>query len=220
MNIYKGLLAKELVFVKSYKKNLLLFIILAAIMSFFYNSITSFIPVYIPLVLGMMATNSFAYDGQSNSERYILSLPVDKKDVIRSKYIYILSFTILGTILGILLAIILQIIKDGSNLNLEDIISTGLGSLFGMMILQIFQIPILIKFGYEKGKFIQMIAVVLIMMIASVLSVVLIKKFSYSFEEVFDILKKYGLYILGIITTLLYLISYHISYRIFKKKEV
>ena len=34
MNIFKGLITKELVFLKSYKKNLILFVILAAMLCF------------------------------------------------------------------------------------------------------------------------------------------------------------------------------------------
>lgn len=220
MNIFKGLITKELVFLKSYKKNLILFVILAAMLCFLNDSITSFMPVYIPLILGMIATNSFVYDSQANSERYLLSFPLNKKDIIRTKYIYILSFTVLGSILGIVFAIILQSIKDISLLNIDDIVSTGAGALFGMMILQMFQIPILIKFGYEKGKFIQMIAIVLIMMVASILLVTPIKITSLSLNEVLDMLKQYGLYIIAIVTVLFYLLSYKISYNLYKKKEL
>ena len=220
MNIFKGLITKELVFLKSYKKNLILFVILAAMLCFLNDSITSFMPVYIPLILGMIATNSFVYDSQANSERYLLSFPLNKKDIIRTKYIYILSFTVLGSILGIVFAIILQSIKDSSLLNIDDIVSTGAGALFGMMILQMFQIPILIKFGYEKGKFIQMIAIVLIMMVASILLVTPIKITSLSLNEVLDMLKQYGLYIIAIVTVLFYLLSYKISYNLYKKKEL
>ncbi len=220
MNIFKGLITKELVFLKSYKKNLILFVILAAMLCFLNDSITSFMPVYIPLILGMIATNSFVYDSQANSERYLLSFPLNKKDIIRTKYIYFLSFTVLGSILGIVFAIILQSIKDISLLNIDDIVSTGAGALFGMMILQMFQIPILIKFGYEKGKFIQMIAIVLIMMVASILLVTPIKITSLSLNEVLDMLKQYGLYIIAIVTVLFYLLSYKISYNLYKKKEL
>lgn len=220
MNIFKGLITKELVFLKSYKKNLILFVILAAMLCFLNDSITSFMPVYVPLILGMIATNSFVYDGQANLDRYLLSFPLNKKDIIRTKYIYILSFTVLGTILGIVFAMALQSIKDISLLNIDDIVSTGVGALFGMMILQMFQIPILIKFGYEKGKFIQMIVIVLIMMVASILSVTLIKITSLSLNEVLDMLKQYGLYIIAIVTVLFYLLSYKISYNIYKKKEI
>ena len=118
------------------------------------------------------------------------------------------------------MAIILQSIKDSSSLVIDDIISTGIGALFGMMILQMFQIPILIKYGYEKGKFIQMIAIVLIMAIGSALSIAVIKFTSTSLDEVWNMLKQYGLYIIAIVALIFYIISYKISYNMYKKKEI
>ncbi len=220
MNIFKGLIIKELQFVKLYKKNLIFFLLLFSFLCFANDSIDLSFPVLIPLVFGMIATNSFVYDGQANSERYLLSLPLTKKDIIRSKYLYIFLFTMIGSILGILLAIILQSIKDSSALVIDNIISAGIGALFGLMLLQSFQVPILIKFGYEKGKFIQMIAIVLIMMIGSLISVSIMKITTYSLDEVFNMLKQYGFYIIAVVMLVIYLISYNVSYTLYKKKEI
>lgn len=220
MNTLKGLLTKEIILIKGYKKTLILFTILAAMICFFNDSITTFIPIYLPLILGMIALNSFAYDNQSNLDRYLLSFPVNKKDVILSKYIYIFSLTVLGAILGIVFAIILQIIRDSSLLNVEDIISTGVGALFGMMILQIFQIPILVKYGYEKGRMVRMLVIILLVMIAGAISLTQFKITSLSIDEILNMLKQYGFYIIAIITVLLYILSYKISYNIYKKKEI
>ena len=220
MSILKGLVIKELVSVKSYTKNIVLFVILAAIMSFFMDNINNFIPVYIPLVLGMMATNSFVYDGQANSERYFLAMPLNKNDIIKAKYLYISLVTFLGSVFGVILAILLQCLKEVSLLNIGDILSTGIGALFALMILQIFQIPILVKFGYEKGKFIQMIAIILIMGIASGISLFFVNNQSFEINKVLDILKKYGIYIGLLSSVVLYTMSYYISCVIYNKKEI
>ena len=220
MSILKGLIIKELVSVKSYTKNIVLFVILAAIMSFFMDNINNFIPVYIPLVLGMMATNSFVYDGQANSERYFLAMPLNKNDIIKAKYLYISLVTFLGSVFGVILAILLQCLKEVSLLNIGDILSTGIGALFALMILQIFQIPILVKFGYEKGKFIQMIAIILIMGIASGISLFFVNNQSFEINKVLDILKKYGIYIGLLSSVVLYTMSYYISCVIYNKKEI
>ena len=220
MSILKGLIIKELVSVKSYTKNIVLFVILAAIMSFFMDNLNTFIPVYIPLVLGMMATNSFVYDGQANSERYFLAMPLNKKDIIKAKYLYIFLVTFLGSVFGVILAILLQCLKDVSVLNIGDILSTGIGALFALMVLQIFQIPILVKFGYEKGKFIQMIAIILIMGIASGVSLFLVNNQSFEINKFLDIPKKYGIYIGQLSSVLLYTMSYYISCVIYNKKEI
>ena len=220
MSILKGLIIKELVSVKSYTKNIVLFVILAAIMSFFMDNLNTFIPVYIPLVLGMMATNSFVYDGQANSERYFLAMPLNKKDIIKAKYLYIFLVTFLGSVFGVILAILLQCLKDVSVLNIGDILSTGIGALFALMVLQIFQIPILVKFGYEKGKFIQMIAIILIMGIASGVSLFFVNNQSFEINKFLDIPKKYGIYIGLLSSVLLYTMSYYISCVIYNKKEI
>ena len=220
MNIFKGLIIKELQFVKLYKKNLIFFTILFSFLCFVNDNIDLYFPVFIPLIFGMVATNSFVYDGQANSERYLLSLPLTKKDIIRSKYLYIFLFTMIGSILGVLLAIILQSIKDSSALVVDNIVSAGMGALFGIMLLQSFQVPILIKFGYEKGKFIQMIAIVLIMMIGSLISVSIMKITTYSLDEVLNMLKQYGFYIIAVVMIAIYIISYKVSYRLYKKKEI
>lgn len=220
MSILKGLIIKELVSVKSYTKNIVLFVILAAIMSFFMDNINNFIPVYIPLVLGMMATNSFVYDGQANSERYFLAMPLNKNDIIKAKYLYISLVTFLGSVFGVILAILLQCLKEVSLLNIGDILSTGIGALFALMILQIFQIPILVKFGYEKGKFIQMIAIILIMGIASGISLFFVNNQSFEINKVLGILKKYGIYIGLLSSVVLYTMSYYISCVIYNKKEI
>ena len=65
-----------------------------------------------------------------------------------------------------------------------------------------------------------MIAIVLIMMVASILLVTPIKITSLSLNEVLDMLKQYGLYIIAIVTVLFYLLSYKISYNLYKKKEL
>ena len=126
----------------------------------------------------------------------------------------------IGSILGVILAIILQSIKDSSALVVDNIVSAGIGALFGLMLLQSFQVPILIKFGYEKGKFIQMIAIVLIMMIGSLISVSIMKIATYSLDEVLNMLKQYGFYIIAVVMTAIYIISYKISYSMYKKKEI
>ena len=126
----------------------------------------------------------------------------------------------IGSILGILLAIILQSIKDSSALVIDNIVSSGIGALFGLMLLQSFQVPILIKFGYEKGKFIQMIAIVLIMMIGSLISASIMKITAYSLDEVWNMFKQYGFFIIAVVMLSIYIISYNVSYTLYKKKEI
>ena len=89
-----------------------------------------------------------------------------------------------------------------------------------MMILQMFQIPIIYKFGAEKGRLIQMIGIVIIMIIGSSITVFFIKVSPFSLDEFLIMLEQYGLAIIGVVVVLLYLLSYKISLKIYNKKEI
>ena len=220
MNIIKGLIIKDLSNIKSYKMTILFLLIIFSMTSFMNDTITTFMPVFITLCFGMMATSSFNYDNLANSDRYILSFPLNKKDIVKAKYIYIILFTLIGAIIGITLSIILQMIKTKEGVNMENIISTSIGALFGMMILQMFQIPIIYKFGAEKGRLIQMIGIVIIMIIGSSITVFFIKVSPFSLDEFLIMLEQYGLAIIGVVVVLLYLLSYKISLKIYNEKEI
>ena len=202
MNIIKGLIIKDLSNIKSYKMTILFLLIIFSMTSFMNDTITTFMPVFITLCFGMMATSSFNYDNLANSD------------------IYIILFTLIGAIIGITLSIILQMIKTKEGVNMENIISTSIGALFGMMILQMFQIPIIYKFGAEKGRLIQMIGIVIIMIIGSSITVFFIKVSPFSLDEFLIMLEQYGLAIIGVVVVLLYLLSYKISLKIYNKKEI
>ena len=191
------------------------------VLCFFNDNISTFFPVYFPILLGLLATNSFIYDGQSNSERYMLSLPLSKKDIIRGKYIYIFTCNIAGAIIGIVLGIILQSIKNLAALNLESIISIGAGAVAGMTVMQSFQIPVIVKFGHEKGRVIQLICIGIILMLTTiVVDSNVLQNFPISLEKTMEFLEKYGVYVIIGIVSLLYGISYKVSSKLYSKKEV
>lgn len=211
MNVIKGLIIKDLSNIKSYKTTLLFFLIIFSSASFLNGNVTTFMPIFITLCFGTVAVSSFSYDNLANSDRYILSFPVNRKDIVKARYIYVILLTIAGAILGATVSIVLQTIKTG-NVNLMDCISTSLGSIFGIMILQIVQLPIMYKFGAEKARIIQMITVVIIMSI--------IGFFIKISEGVFVIPKDYIILILGVMVILLYWLSYKISVKVYSKKEI
>ena len=220
MHIIKGLMLKDFLNLKTYVKTLVAISILYIVVSFINNDLTSFIPVIFPLLFGMMGISSFNYDNLSKSDAYISTFPVSKKDMVKARYLYILLITILGAIFGFVLCAILQLIKEGTISNMEEIASTSLGAFCGMIILQVFQIPIMYKFGAEKGRIIQMLAIVLIMVSVSGIISFAIKISPFSLESFLNMLVQYGLFIIAVGVLIVYLISYNVSIRIFNKKEM
>lgn len=210
-----GLTIKDCMTLKSYMKTIIFMIILFSVCMYINGDITSFMPVYIPLFFGILAMSSFSYDNLSKSDKYLLTFPVSKKDVVKARYLYVLLLTFVGSVLGLLLTIFIALINNKVNFDLESVLSTLLGAVCGISIFQIFQIlqiPIMYKFGAEKGRMIQIILVVALMVIISV-AITMVNGFSLNMFE------KYGVIIGFVAIVLLYVLSYKISCKIYEKKE-
>ena len=220
MNVIKGLILKDLMNLKSYKTTMLFILVLYMIVSFTNEEMMVSMPIYIVIIFGMIAIGSFNYDNISISDKYILSFPVTRKEVVIARYLYVFLFTLVGFVFAIALNMIFQIIKVGNLDGINDMISVAVGSFFGMILLQIFQIPIMYKFGAEKGKIIQMIMILVLMLGISGITIGFMKVSNVSLEQLEKVLKKYGLIIIGVVSAMLYFISYKISFAIYSKKEV
>ena len=83
-----GLIIKDCMTLKSYMKTIIFMIILFSVCMYINGDITSFMPVYIPLFFGILAMSSFSYDNLSKSDKYLLTFPVSKKDVVNDKFVY------------------------------------------------------------------------------------------------------------------------------------
>ncbi len=223
MNVLKGLVVKDFQTIKSYKSTVLFMIVIFIVCAFLNGDVTNFLPIFIPLCFEMLGISSFSYDNLANADKYLLTFPIDKKDIVKARYIYILMFTLLGTVLGFVLTLLVQRIKI-SNVPDKECLSNTLaiiiGSLIAMMFLQAFQISIMYKFGAEKGRIIQMIMIVALMIGVSFIATALMNVLNISLDSFIIILKNYLLAILGISVMMLYIVSFVISCKIYEKKEI
>ena len=220
MNKIKGLMAKDFLNLKSYTKTLLFMIVLFLVVGLTNNNLLTFVPVVLPLCFGMVGMSSFSYDNIAKSDKFVLTFPINRKDMVKSRYLYILALTVIGAIIGAILCIIMQSIKEKALVNIGDIFSISLGAFCGMMMLQTFEIPIMYKFGAEKGRIIQMIAIVLIMILISSGTALIIKISPFSLDDFLSMLQKYGLAVITLAVSIFYIISYKVSLKIYSKKEI
>ena len=220
MNSIKGLIIKDFFNLKSYVKTIIVIMVFYIIMGFINNNLVTFVSIILPLCFGMIGISSFNYDNIAKSDKYILTFPITKRDVVKSRYLHILCLTIVGTILGFILCIIFQSIKEKMLANIIDMILISIGALCGMTLIQAFEIPIIYKYGAEKGRIIQMIVIALLMVGISSITAVIIKISPFSLDDFIYMLKTYGFLIIIAITTIFYIISYKISLKIYSKKEI
>ena len=209
----KGLLKKDLYNLATYKASLIIIILFCGIAIIGTDAVT-IAPTVICAIVGMISLSTFSYDEMSKSNRYILTLPTNRKELVTEKYILAIGATVLGGILGMLITVIVV------NLDYQSLIIATMGGIFGISFLQAVQIPSMYKWGAEKGR-IQMFILVLI--IVAILGGIyfLINKtnINIDMEMIKNFINKFGVWILIISTIIMYYISYKIAYKIYKNKE-
>ena len=225
MNMIKGLIKKDLYNLSSYKTSLIIVIIFCGIAIIGTGNI-NLGPIIICTIIGMISLSTFSYDEISKSNKYILTLPTNRKEIIKAKYILAIGSTILGGILGIILTIIIANImnyvrpENLIDLNYESFITTTIGGMFGISLIQAIQIPSIYKWGAEKGRVQMFILVfILIVLVAGVGYLIMKSSFNIDLAKIENIMQQYGLILLLALMAVMYYISYKVSNKIYSKKE-
>ena len=221
----KGLLKKDLYNLATYKVSLIIIILFCGIAIIGTDAI-NIAPAIICGIIGMISLSTFSYDEMSKSNRYILTLPANRKELVIEKYILAIGATVLGGILGMILTVIVVNImnylrpENIINLDYQSLIIATIGGIFALSFLQAVQIPSMYKWGAEKGR-IQMFVLVfaLIVIIAGVGFLIMKTGFNIDMEMLDGFFSRYGLVILAVFMIIMYYISYKISYKIYKNKE-
>ena len=221
----KGLLKKDLYNLSSYKASLIIIILFCGIAIIGTDAI-NLAPIIICTIVGMISLATFSYDEMAKSNKYILTLPTNRKEIVKEKFILAIGSTILGGILGLTLTIIVTNVmnylrpENIINIDYESLFTTTIGGMWGISLIQAIQIPSIYKWGAEKGR-IQMFILVfaLIVIIAGVGFLIMKSGLNIDIEMLKDIINKYGLIILAVLMIAMYYISYKVSYKIYKNKE-
>ena len=214
----KGLLKKDLYNLASYKTTLMIITLFCGIAiigtdAIYWGSIV------IGIIVGMISLSTFSYDEMAKSNRYILTLPVTRKEIVLEKYILAIGATILGSLLGFVLTLLIgnmmNYVRPDNviDINIDTLLSTSIGGLFGVSLIQAIQIPSIFKWGAEKGRIQMFIVLFVIALIGAGVGL------SVDIEKLENTLKSFGWIILVILSFIIYFISYKVSYKIYKNKE-
>lgn len=153
MNVIKGLITKDILQLKNYKKTLIVFILIFTLTSISEKTgVENMLAIILTLGFGMFSMASFNYYELNKTDRYILTLPLTKRQVILSKYILVICSTIIGSIIGIILGCIVTLVINKQFPNIGELISVGLGGIFGIGLIQAIQIPCVYKWGAKKKQ--------------------------------------------------------------------
>ena len=166
------------------------------------------------MIFGMFAIASFNYDASSKADRYILTLPLTKKEVVKAKYIFIILATFFGAFLGTVLNIVLTYITTKTLIDLGMLLNTIFAGLLGIALVQAFQIPFIYKYGPEKGRLISII--ITMSFVSLIVGIFSAPQMTEHISETTKIFMPI-LFFLG--TMIIYYISYRVSCIIYGKSE-
>ena len=158
--------------------------------------------------------STFSYDDHNNWHAYATSLPQGKINIVKSKYITITGLNILYTLIGLLMNFITGSVRG--TLNIEESLFSLMGVLFSMELLMTLSLPFLFKYGAEKGRIVMYIFLMGIAG-ATLLTTEVIKPEPPA--NLLAFLDSYFPIIFIVLSVLMIAISYHVSKKIYLKRE-
>ena len=96
----KGLIKKDLYNLAAYKTSMIIMVLFCGIAIIGSKAVT-YGPVIICTMVGMIALSTFNYDEIAKSNKYVLTLPTNRKEIVKSKYILAIGSAIVGGIIGV-----------------------------------------------------------------------------------------------------------------------
>lgn len=224
MNIIKGLITKDLLQLKSYRKTLILFIIIFISISISQETtkgIEGMLVIMLTLGLGMFAVATFNYDESAKADKYILTLPLTRKEIVLSKYVLVICSTTIGSIIGMIASGITTFAISKQIPDIAELISFGLGAILGIGIVESIQIPCIYKYGAEKGRLqIFIIAGIGSLLVGGLFLVGEKLNLNLPMNSILNFFNNFGALILLLAIVIIYYISFRISNRIYSKKEI
>ena len=224
MNTIKGLMLKDLYVFKNYKSNiyfsLIMVIILIAIASFEIDVFAAGSIIFL-IFFGMNSISTFSYDENAESDDYLLSLTITRKDIVISKYLFTFLTSAISIISGIIISYIITIIIRGNVDGLGNALRICFIAFTSSSFLMCTDIPCIYKWGVEKGRMQSTIIPALLIFVFGLIGSLILLLFSnlYNFVDL-KLLFKYSPIICLILNIIFYFLSYYISFKIFSKKSL
>lgn len=216
----KGLIIKDILFIKSTWKNLLVMFIGAMLISVALGNYLLAVCV-VPIMLLSSGINTFQTDEFYNTESYILSFPYSRKQIVLSKYLFTLLMLLISTYVGLMIyALIHFTIHPGFNgLNVDMIKQLLMWEFAAIFVDSIFY-PVIYKYGCEKSRFVMMSILMVLLGLGAIASVYInTQNIQIDFEGIINFLQTYGVYALAGFVTVTFILSYIISIIVYKRKD-
>ena len=146
-----ALIWKDLYAIKGQLKSAIYLLLFFMMLTLFFDM--GPVVVMLAVLFGsMQVMTSFTFDEMSKWDKYALTLPVSRRDIITSKYLLGLLLTVGGALLICPIILLFNIFFESFTVNelFSILCMTSAGALLMLSLL----IPIFLKFGTQKGRFV------------------------------------------------------------------
>ena len=207
-----GLIKKDFLLIKANLKSMIIIFVIYIMLAFQGTFDVTFI---IPLIGIMLFISTFSYDDFNNWNSYAVTLPDGRRNVVRAKYIASIILTVILGAVALAIGAGISYTKTNS-INVDEIMSSLMGTMLSSVIIISLLYPIVFKFGATNGRIILFAVVFGIAGIGA-----LIAQFvdTTPIINMINRLDSYSLIAIPIISVILLGISYLISNKIYQNKE-
>lgn len=206
----KGLLFKEFMNLKRYRRTLLIILTVFFFSAMMSKNISLFSEMVI-LLCAMMAITSFSYDEFAKWDKYALSMPVNRKEIVTSKYLFAAILIIIGSVIAFVVDVVFSVALHQDFLWQEKTLLYLALAGTGMLLISI-MFPFIYKFGVEKARLIILGIAILPMALSFLFNQANIPMLSQESLQ-------WLMYASPIILLIFISLSYQISKTIYYKKE-
>ncbi|MDE6963986.1 MAG: ABC-2 transporter permease [Lachnospiraceae bacterium] len=211
----KGLMLKELYLIKSFAKQYVLFLVLMAAWSIMVHNI-SFVATYIMVLGSSLILSTTSMDESVSFNRFAVTMPIDGKKIVKSKYTVLFLAVGLGEVLVWLFDRAVNLLADGK---MEMIDGEGMIVMVALFLsANAISIPVMFKVGVTKSRYTYLAVMITIGFIilggykASEMAGIPIDDMLNGIESMLNL-------ITSVIAVLIVIVSYLISVKIVQKKE-
>lgn len=184
-------------------------ITLFVIASFFLGD-TGMLLIFLTVLSMTLINITLSNDETSHWNRFVNTLPINKADIVKSKYILSLILILFMVIIVFPIFLLTNMItKTFTMVNFISILSIFIS---GVLMMLSFVIPVTIKYGAQKARIF-----ILALIFIPVIVINVISNGSF-FHQLLEFLLLFG-YIALIIAVVMFYLSYQLSVKFFEKKE-